>query len=767
MIFKRISTVAALLLSGGIFFSSTQADSAALEKHELKPGPDDGVIAFYTAALLKELHFSHLQFDDELSSHFLHRYFETLDPQHLHFLQSDIDEFSRYENRLDDMTLNRRQEADTTPGYEIFDRFLMRLGQRADFARELLDKDEFDFTTDRRIQIDRSEAPYPASLEEARKLWRDRLMAEYLEEKLGLADERKDAAEKSNTSEGEGTDAEVEPKSIREEVVDTLKRRYTRTEHMFSNWTADDVLQIYLTTLAQTFDPHSDYMNQEQLDNFAIGMNLALFGIGAQLISDDGYCTIMRLIPGGPAEKSKKLKVNDRIVAVAQGDGEPLDVVDMNLSKIVQYIRGPKGTEVRLTILPPPGSSSPERRVVSLIRDEIKLQDQEARAKLIEFPAQNGETRRLGVIDLPSFYASLGLGTKDGKPTPKSTTKDVARLIKRLEEEGIDGLILDLRRNGGGSLEEAVNLTGLFIKEGPVVQVKEWNGRISREYDDDGQVLYGGPMIVLTSRSSASASEIVAGALQDYGRALIVGDVSTHGKGTVQSLNKLEPYLRGKLSSATNDPGAIKLTIRKFYRVSGESTQRRGVEPDMVLPSVANHVENAGEASIENALPWDTIPPEDYEALDRVADFLPELNHRSEARVADSKDFDYIREDIARFEKTQEDKTVSLNEAERIRERDEIKAIQEARKKERQSRTPSLTSVYEFTLENLDQPGLPAPLGSAEEASAADEALADDAEAASAEDEGPEVDPVLDETERILLDYIQLFNGSKVLTADK
>ena len=458
-------------------------------------------------------------------------------------------------------------------------------------------------------------------------------------------------------------------------------------------------MQYYLTSLAQVYDPHSDYMPKSAFANFNIQMRLSLIGIGALLRSEDGYCRIQELMDG-PAKNSGKIKPNDKIIAVAQGTNPPVDVVDMKLNKVVELIRGPKDTEVRLTIVPVDAPDSSTRKVVSLIRKEIKLEDQEAKAKLIELPGENSQTpQRIGVIDLPSFYGDMDNRT----PDRKSTTSDVAKLLKKLKQENVTGVILDLRRNGGGLLEEAVNLTGLFIKEGPVVQVKDSSGEITVDKDNDPSVLYEGPLVVLTGRFSASASEILAGALQDYGRALIVGDSSTHGKGTVQTVLRLHQLLR-----QTNELGALKITIRKFYRASGSSTQLKGVVPDIILPSINNHAE-VGEASLPNALPWDTVKSEKYDAVNIIPPLLPELRKRSDARVARDKDFAFVREEIERFKKAKEEKSISMNEEERWKEKKENEARAEARKKELRARPQPNYKTYELTLKNVDLPGLPPP----------------------------------------------------------
>jgi carboxyl-terminal processing protease len=672
------------------------------------------------------------------------------------------------------------------------------------YVDKWLKSEKFEFDTDERITINRHELPYPKDMTEAKKLWKERLRFEYLQEHLGKLEAKKkadlaaarpqrlDNPEKDSAPKA-AKKPEAKPKSEAVEITDTLAHRYHRNLRAFAEWNNEDVLQIYLTTLAHVYDPHSDYFGRPQLESFAIGMNLSLFGIGAELVAEDGYCTIRRLLPNGPAEKSKKIKVKDRIVAVAQTNSSPVDVVEMSLNKAVQLIRGPKGTQVRLTVIPE-GADASGSTVVSLIRDEIKLEDSEAKAKVIELPAGHGENLRLGVIDLPSFYAAFDVGrpkrteiagTRESS-AGKSTTADVARLINKLKQEHVGGMILDLRRNGGGSLEEAIKLTGLFIREGPIVQVRDSKG-VQAEDDPDPSVLYEGPLIVLTSRFSASASEILAGALQDYGRALLVGDSSTHGKGTVQSVNPLRPYMQMPDSVLTNDPGALKLTIKKFYRASGASTQLKGVVPDIVLPSVFNESKDIGEGSLENPLPWDTIPSAKYKHLDMVDPYLPELRKRSTQRVSSEKEFAYVREDIEQFKKIQADKTVSLNEKQRLKEKDEAEARQKARDKERLARKDPQEKVYELTLRQTDLPGLPPPVEKTNAALArvsnsqrVNEAGTStnsasvsprtslgegDAEDDLAEDKTPPPDVDLVEAEHILVDYLSVLSKGRVLTA--
>jgi carboxyl-terminal processing protease len=644
----------------------------------LMSGANDGTIAKVVATILERGHYLRQPFNDEVSSKFLDRYLDSVDNLHIYLTQPDLKEFEHYRTSLDDLIL---KEGDLSPARVIFKRFRERVQQQYDYVNDLLKSETFKFDSDDKFVLNRKTLPRPADLNEAKRLWRERLQYEYLQEKLN--------------------------KEKPEEIVKIISRRYTRVLRAIMEYDNDDVIQIFLTALSRVYDPHSDYMGKSELENFSIGMKLSLYGIGALLASEDGYCKIKELKPG-PAQRSKKLKPNDRIVAVAQGNEPPVDVVDMKLNKVVELIRGPKGTEVKLTVIPGDASDPSLRNVISLVREEIKLEDQEAKAKLYQGDV-NGKTMRWGVIDLPSFYAGFELEGRKSDGEQKSTTSDVAKLLKKLMEENVSGVILDLRRNGGGSLEEAINLTGLFIPEGPVVQVRDSEGNTIVDRDRDPTMLYKGPLIVLTSRFSASASEILAGALQDYGRALIVGDSSTHGKGTVQSLIQLKPYMRQFGMPANQEPGALKVTIRKFYRASGASTQLKGVTPDIILPSVNNFLE-VGESSLENPLPWDTIVAASYDKLGMVEQYVDELKKRSEKRIATDKDFAYIKGDIERFKKTLAEKSVSLNESTRLKEKQEADERAKVRKKELASRPEPKEKIWDITLKVAGLPGLPDPL---------------------------------------------------------
>jgi carboxyl-terminal processing protease len=739
---NRISVVltalaAALAVWVGCETSRSDAPSTATTvATRLQPGPNDARIAHVAARLLEEYHYSQHPLDAELSKRFFDGYVNSLDPRHENFLQSDLAEFAVYRTNLDQLTLERGA-ADLTPAFAVYDRYAERIQQHAAYVQELLKREKFKFVTDDKILVDRRHAPFPKDLNEAEALWRQQLRFEYLQEKLS----------REIIATNDVFTVKL-PADAAKEIPETLARHYRWNLHMTTNWDSDGVLQAYLNGLAHAYDPHSDYFSAPHAKDFAISMNLSLFGIGAKLNEDDGYCTIKELVPGGPAAKSKLVKENDRIIAVAQGNQPAVDVVDMDLEKVVGQIRGPKGTEVRLTISPAEDRAA--RKLVTLVRDEIKLEDSEATAKLVESP----DGQRIGIIDLPSFYAPIGDGSQD-HATPKYTSVDVAALVNRLKREKISGLIIDLRSNPGGSLEEAIKFTGLFIKDGPVVQARNPDGQVTVDSDPDPSQLYDGPLVVMINRFSASASEIAAAALQDYGRALVVGDVSTHGKGTVQNLNPLKPYMLSTDKNPVSDPGTIKITIRKFYRVSGASTQLKGVVPDLVLPDVLNYSKDVGETALDNPLPWDTIQPANYEKLNLVQPFLAELKARSDERIATNRDFAYVKQDIEQFQKAQADQTVAINEREALKERERIFTQNKAREAERAARKADGVKVYEITVKNSELPGLTVA-GAETNAVTATATGGTNSVAAAGKKPAPAFDPMLDETEHILRDYVAL-----------
>lgn len=708
--------------------------TASVKGVPIKPEEDDAYIARMVAKILEQSHFLKQDFDDVVSKRFLERYLDTLDYQHIHFLQTDIADFKPFEASLDNLTL----KGDTRPAYLIFNLFVKRLGQRVNYVKELLKTEKFTFTGKERYRPDRHASEAPKDLEEAKKLWRERVRFEYLQEKLN--------------------------KEKPSEIVEKITKRYERQLKTLEEYNSEQVLQTYLTALAHVYDPHSDYLGHSELENFAIQMNLSLFGIGAVLESIDGYCTIKELIPGGPAARSKNLKPKDRIIAVSQKGGEPVDVVDMNLNKVVEMIRGTKGTEVNLTIIPGDAPDPSVRKNVVLVREEIKLEDQEAKAKIIDLPTDANSKVRLGVIDLPSFYAEMDLSSKS-KSTPRSTTADVSRLIQRLLKEKVQGIILDLRRNGGGSLEEAIQLTGLFIPEGPVVQIKDSRDKVVVSKDTDPKVLYDGPLVVLTSRFSASASEIVTGALQDYGRALIVGDTTTHGKGTVQQVIQLTPFFQRLGLASAVEPGALKLTVQKFYRPSGASTQLKGVVPNIILPSINDYMEMVGEAVYDNPLPWDEIVPAKFTFENRVFPLLDKLKQLSQQRVASNKDFAYLLEDIEEQKKFLVDKSFSLNEVERLKEKEQAELRLKDRKKERALRKSSQETIIDLSLKEVDSDHLPKSKVMASESS--EETNTNEDELGNDLDENPALgnDIALNESKFILADWIRLQSSPKNVKA--
>ncbi len=722
---RLVSSLAAIALAVALTSVGFDAQSA-------RPSADarttDANITRLTTGLLEHSQLAHHPFDDQLAGNVLDRYLDALDGTRSLFLQSDVDGFAAYRPMLAQAT---RGAGDTSAAKAIFARYLERLSQQTAYDTYVLRTAKFDFTGHDSYSFDREHARRPADAAEARALWWQQLRAEYLQEKLGA--KRPD------------------------QIVRALVSRHAQELRTMTALRSDEVLEIYLDTLAHVYDPHSDYLGREQMESLSIAMNLSLFGIGASLESEDGSCKVRELLPGGPAARSSLLKPGDRIVAVAQAGQQPVDIVNMPLTRAVELIRGPKGSTVTLTFIPAGAAAGSPTKTASLVRDEITLEDQQAKARIVDLPNGKGATLRIGVIDLPSFYADMGGGQR------RSATADVSRLLGKLEAEHVRGVLLDLRHNGGGSLEEAINLTGLFIRKGPVVQTRGSDGKIVVDEDTDPTVLYDGPLVLLTSRFSASASEILAGALQDYGRAVVVGDSSTFGKGTVQNVLPLGPYMDQIGLGHAYDPGALKITTSKFYRPSGASTQLRGVAADVVLPSSSDFTD-VSEASLKDPLPWDVVPAAAYERLNRVKAYVAALRERSERRRATEKPFADLRDDLARFRKGLVSKSISLNEAERRQEVAESKARETAlASDERALLATGGPTTYEITLKNVSLPGLPAPkaLTNKEEAKGA-------ATPSSPEGAGPNDgagssttdDIILNEGVQILADYVNLLKPS-------
>lgn len=602
------------------------------------PSIEDRRITQTVIHLMKSEHLSRRDLDDEIGERFLNSFLKTLDLYKLYFYQADVDSFrSRQKQMVDEV-----RKGNIQAGYTIFNTFLRRIDERVKVIDELLAVPH-DFTVDEHIVRDPDQARYPTTPDEARDLWRRRIKYDLLDLKA------------------KKTEAQA--------AIDKLSRRYHSFARRMHQTDRDELLEMYLTSLTTAYDPHSTYMSPGSLENFTIQMRLNLDGIGAQLSSEDGYTVVHKVIPGGAADKDGRLKPKDQIIGVGQGpDGEIVDTVDMKLSDVVDMIRGKQGTIVRLQVIP---VNESETRIYNITRARIELTDSEARGEVIE-QKRDGRTYRVGVIDLPSFYMDMD-GARRGDPDFKSTTRDVRRLLDGFRRQNVDALILDLRRNGGGSLTEAINLTGLFIDEGPVVQVKDKDGRTQHYSDLEKGTAWDGPLVVLTSKFSASASEILAGAIQDYGRGLIVGDVATHGKGTVQSLLDLGRQLFPALG---NYPqlGALKITMQQFYRPNGDSTQNRGVHADVVLPSLTSQLD-IGEGDLDYALQFDKIGAVPFKKLNMIDPAMVErLSAASSQRCAGSTDFQKVLRDIERYHEQKSRKFITLHEEKFLAERKELNA---------------------------------------------------------------------------------------------
>ncbi|MGC1241950.1 MAG: carboxy terminal-processing peptidase [Chryseosolibacter sp.] len=618
---------------------NTQA-SVPGDTTQLKAKPVYGKEAKVVSYILDNNHYRKLTLDDSLSSVILNEYLEALDNNKTYFTAEDVASFEKYRYRIDDLT--RSENVD--PAFEIYAVFKKRFDERMAFVLEKLVDETFDYTKDEYYETDRSKEPWPKSASEINDLWRKIIKNQALSLKL----------------------AGKKP----EEVQKTLKERYERLVKTYSrDVIAEDIFSMYMNCITESYDPHTNYMSPSMADRFKQSISLSLEGIGARLQTENDYTKIVEILPGGPAEKSQLLKVNDRIVAVGQGeDGELVDVIGWRIDDVVKLIKGPKGTKVRLSILPAQTGVGGAVREYVLVRDKIKLEDQQAKKQMINYQ-KDGKTMKLGVITLPSFYMDFEAYQK-GDPNYNSTTRDVQRLIKELQREGMDGLVLDLRNNGGGSLAEAIDLTGIFIKNGPVVQVKNSANKLEIGSDDDPTVAYNGPLVVLTNRFSASASEIFAGAIQDYRRGVVVGE-STYGKGTVQTVIALDKFINDPKSEV----GQLKLTFQKFYRVTGSSTQHRGVMPDINLPTALDP-EQFGESSRASALPWDEIRGTMYQKTPVINPrVIAGLTQSYNTRLKTDPQLGRFVDSTAVTKKSMKDTRISLNEAVRKKE------MQEAEKK--------------------------------------------------------------------------------------
>jgi carboxyl-terminal processing protease len=607
----------------------------------LNPTTEQRYTTRLATRFLTNYHYQGHELDDELSERVFEQYIRLLDPNRVYFLAGDIEQLERHRLRLDDAL----RTAEIEPAYEIFALYQRRVDQRIEHARSLLEDDaNFDFTVDEEYRFDRSEAAWAESREELDAIWRKRVKNDWLGLKL----------------------AEREVDDIRE----TLLKRYSTIRKRVGEFNSDDVFQFFMNAFATSIEPHSSYMSPRLAENFEISMKLSLDGIGALLSSDGEYVEVQEIVTGGPADMDGRLKAGDRIIGVAQGDEDVVDVVGWRLDDVVDLIRGERETRVRLEILPAKTGLKGATEILELVRNEVKLEEQAAKASVEEIETESG-ARRIGIIDVPVFYVDFR-GRARNEPNFRSSTRDVRRLINELRGQDIDGLVIDLRGNGGGALVEATTMTGLFIDEGPVVQIRDARGRVSIETDNEPGMAWDGPLAVLVDRSSASASEIFAAAIQDYGRGIILGE-PTFGKGTVQNLFNLDNYVTDK----DKQLGQLKLTMAKFFRINGGSTQERGVVPDILLPSYGDPSEY-GESSLDYAMPWSSIDSLEFKPLADLSPLLPSATTRHLAR-RDNDEISALIDDFERYDELEQRTSVSLLESERRRQQEEAEQRRIAR----------------------------------------------------------------------------------------
>lgn len=701
---KRMLFLLAALFCCLIAINSITMNGCALEKVSSEPScppipnredppvfvpeKDHPKVCLEIVEFLKDYHYKRLDLDDKLSERVLKELIRYLDSNRSYFLKSDIDDFQSVKHCLDDAL----QQGDLEPAFAIGNRYQRRVIERLEYVNSLIDGGlkDFDYEVEEYIEVDRKKSPWLTGRAELDDLWRKRLKNEVIN--LRLAGKPQD------------------------KILELLGKKYQNQLHRMKQRDSEDVFRIYMNAFAQTFDPHTEYFSPRISENFDIQMKLSLEGIGALLQGKNEYTQIVRLIPAGPADKSGLLKPGDRIVGVGQGaENEIVNVVGWRLDDVVDMIRGPKNTLVRLEIIPADAADDTMTKIISLTRNTVKLEEQAAHKELAVFE-KNGLQYKIGIINIPTFYVDFN-AYQEGKKDFRSTTRDVERLLKELIREKADGIIIDLRENGGGALQEANALTGLFIDEGPVVQVRGEKGRSRTLQDPYPGVVYGGPLMVMINRMSASASEIFAGAIQDYNRGIVVGTQS-FGKGTVQSLQKLEK-------------GQLKITQGKFYRVSGESTQNRGVIPDIVFPEMYDKSQ-IGESALPNSLVWDCIDRVRYKPLPEISDTIKRLEKLHQERSKDDPGFKYILAGIERLKKVRSQKTISLKESTRKKEREEAENLRLKLENMRRSIQGEKVLANVSELEEVDEDEIPDP-----------------------EDKKNKFDPVMTEAEQIFLDYIR------------
>lgn len=710
--FMRTARFLTALGLGLLLATGTLAKPAPASEALAPTGMQGEVVALVTQLLSNSrYHYHPAALDDALSARIYDHYLEAMDRDRMYLLGPDVEQFQPLRTQLDDALRARHIQ----PAFDMFNVYLQRVADRTRFARAYL-KEDMDFSSDDTWDYDRKDAPFAQSPEELDTLWRKRIKNDVL--RLKLAGKEMDA------------------------IRETLDKRYANYESRAKAIRSEDVFQIFMNAYTSAIEPHTNYMNPRTTENFNVSMRLSLEGIGAVLQINDEEVTVIRsVVPGGPAALSGKIKPGDRIYGVGQGlEGPMVDVVGWRLDDVVDLIRGKRGTWVRLDVLPADAGPDGEHNTTPIERDKIKLEEQAARKSVVEM-GEGDDAHRIGVIDLPTFYQDFE-GRRRDEPDYRSATRDVARLLDELKQEQVDGIVVDLRNNGGGSLTEAVELTGLFIDTGPVVQVRDARGRVDVQRDTQPGTAWDGPLAVMVNRASASASEIFAGAIQDYGRGLIIGE-PTFGKGTVQNLVDLDMFVRG------NNPGfgQLKITVAQFFRVAGGSTQNRGVTPDLAFP-VTLDAQDYGESTYDNALPWSQVEPARYAVQANFEPLLPLLEARHETRAGQDQEFRWWVEDVEEYRRQRAEKSVSLNEATRRAERERNEARRKAREEIRKAEGLAANDAA-----NADD-GL-----QADERNIAAEAEREE----KSKDEGPDV--LAREAAHVLADAIDLLRTDRALAA--
>ncbi len=636
---RRISLTFALLAVCGIAFAKPVAETAT--PLVLKPTADQTEAAIWAMRFLSRFHYKPMPLDDAMSEKIFTRYLDSLDGDHLFFTKADVDKFSAARDKLDDAIFDR----DLSSPFAIFNLYQQRVSERLDYSRTLLAK-PFDFSKQESYEYDREKAPWATDTAELDDLWRKRVKNDWLRLKLA------------------GKPAK--------EISETLDKRYSNYLSRIRQLNSEDVFQTFMNAYATSIEPHTNYLSPRASENFDLAMRLSLEGIGAVLQRLDEYTAIREIVPGGPAGLSGKLNPGDRIVGVGQGASGPIvDVIGWRLDDVVDKIRGAKGTIVRLEILPDAAGPDGKHELLTLTRNKVKLEEQAAKKSIID--VTHGDTkRRIGVITLPSFYQDFD-ARRRGDPEYRSATRDVEKLLGELSAAKVDGVLVDLRNNGGGSLDEATTLTGLFIDKGPVVQIRDASGRVEEKADVQSGTAWNGPLGVLVNRASASASEIFAAAIQDYGRGVIIGE-PTFGKGTVQNLLNMDDMARNEKPTY----GDLKMTVQQFFRINGGSTQLRGVTPEISFPlTVAS--DEFGESSYDNALPWTSISKADYKPVADLKPLIPMLLAKHDARTKEEAEWKNFQAEINDAKRIRAEKTLSLNEQVRTKERDDQEAKRKAR----------------------------------------------------------------------------------------